>query len=246
MSDPDGALDSVKEAFQGKRGKVLIVGGGIAIAVYVYWTRVHGSTPAATDTTGTDTGTSSAGAGAGATTSPQSDPTVGNTTTGTGRRTYANNGEWLSDATDFLAGRGVPSGSAYSALSKALGGLQVTAQEASWVSQAIGALGAPPEGMPPLNSTAPPGTGSTQGKLTAPTGLKVTNTSSTAVTLTWTGVSGAKGYQVATNGGHPQQAYYPGLTVTHLKPNTQYSIAVRAASGSAVGPAATVTARTKK
>lgn len=245
MSDPGGALDSVKEAFQGKRGKILIVGGGIAIAAYVYWTRVHGSTPATTDTTTTGTDTSGGDAGAG--TSPQSDPTVGNTTTGGGRRTYDNNGEWLADATDFLAGRGVPSGSAYSALTKALDGQQLTTQEASWVSQAIGALGAPPEGMPPLNSTAPPGTGSTQGNVTAPTGLKATSISNRAITLGWTSVANAKGYQLSVNGGHPTTTYYNGITAGNLKANTAYSLAVRAVSSTnVIGPPATVSVRTKK
>lgn len=154
MSDVDGggAVNSVKEAFQGKRGKVLLIGGGVAIAVYVWWTRRNGTPQPAVpaDPTVTD-GPSGR--------TPQTDPEVGNTSTGTlGPRKYTNNADWLSDGTDFLKGRGTPAGAAYDALTKALGGLQVTSQESAWVSQVIGALGAPPEGMPPLNAQAPPTT----------------------------------------------------------------------------------------
>lgn len=151
MSDASGALDNVKEAFHGKRGKILLFGGGAVVIAYVWWTRRNGTpeTPAADDPTTAD-GPSGR--------TPQTDPEVGNTSdTGTlGPRKYANNADWLADGTSFLQGRGTPAGNAYDALTKALGGLQLTAQEIAWVSQVIGALGAPPEGMPPLNAGAPP------------------------------------------------------------------------------------------
>lgn len=152
MSDAGGAIDNVKEAFQGKRGKILLVGGGAAIVVYVWWTRRNGTPEPAAAAADPTTADGPSGR------TPQTDPEVGNTSTGTlGPRKYANNAEWLADGTSFLQGRGTPAGNAYDALTKALGGLQLTAQEISWVSQVIGALGPPPEGMPPLNAQAPPG-----------------------------------------------------------------------------------------
>jgi hypothetical protein len=153
--DGGGALGDVKEAFSGKRGKVLLIGGAAAIVGYVWWTRRNGGVdvpeePADVVADGPSGRT------------PQTDPEVGNTNTGdggtTGRKKYTNNGEWLADATDFLVGRAVPAGSAYDALNKALSGGSLTTQQISWVSQAIAALGAPPEGMPPLNASAPPST----------------------------------------------------------------------------------------
>lgn len=242
MSDPgDGAIDSVKEAFQGKRGKILLFGGAAAIAVYVWWTRRNGTPEvAAPDTTDdtTDTGTPSAG-------SPQSDPTVGNQSTGSGTRKYDNNADWLADATDFLTGRGVPAGSAYNALNKALGGQQLTAQEQAWVSQVIGALGAPPEGMPPLNSSPPASTGSVA--LKAPSGIKVTSSTTTSITLDWAPVAGAKGYKLLVDGKqNGSSVLYSGGTVRYLGKNTQHTIGVQAiGAGDKVGPIGSISARTK-
>lgn len=149
------ALDEVKEAFQGKRGKILLVGGGLAIAAYVWYSRTHATTA---DTTPEDTTS-------GATPrDPQTDPTVGNDTqggTGTGRPTT--NLGWLSQGTEVLVGRGVPAGLAFSALSKFLDGDQLTAQESAWVGQVLAVLGVPPEGAPPLNAGAPATGGSTGG-----------------------------------------------------------------------------------
>lgn len=156
-----GALGDVKEAFSGKRGKVLLIGGGVAIAGYVWWTRRNGTPEPVPEDPTTIDGPSAR--------NPQTDPEVGNTNTGgtgNGRKKYENNAEWLADGTDFLAGRGTPAGSAYDALTKALAGLPLTAQQVAWVSQVIGALGAPPEGMPPLNAAPPAGTGGTQGNPT--------------------------------------------------------------------------------
>jgi hypothetical protein len=158
VSEAGGALGDVKEAFQGKRGKVLLIGGGVAIAVYVWWTRRNGTPEELPDEMLEVDGPSGR--------NPQTDPEVGNTNTGNtgnGRKKYENNAEWLADGTDFLAGRGTPSAAAYDALTKALAGLALTSQQIAWVSQVISALGAPPEGMPPLNAAPPAGTGGTQG-----------------------------------------------------------------------------------
>lgn len=160
MSEGESAASSVKEAFQGKRGKILILVGA-GLAVYLYWTR--GRTGTAEPVPGEELGEPVAGTGR----VPQTDPIVGNDEQGTvtPRRPLTQD-EWLSSGVDVLVGRGVPGGDASSALTKALAGDQLTAQQVAWVNQVISALGSPPGGMPPLNSAPPttpttpaPGTG---------------------------------------------------------------------------------------
>lgn len=148
MSD-DGAIGNVREAFQGRRGKILIVGGGLAVAAYVIYTRRNG-TPEAVPP---DEVVPVEGEGR----VPQTDPEVGNTDSDAGGKPGrpTNNAAWISDGVDFLIGRGTPAAAAYDAITKALGGLPMSSQQVAWVSQVISALGSPPEGMPPLNSSAP-------------------------------------------------------------------------------------------
>lgn len=246
MSDAGGALEHVKEAFQGKRGKILLIGGGVAIAGYVWWTRRNGTPQAVPDTSTTDTtGTTDTG------TSPQTDPTVGNTSTGTtstGARKYANNADWLADGTSFLQGRGTPASDAYNALTLALGGLPITAQQSAWVSQVIGALGAPPEGMPPLNAAAPAPTGSTQGNTTlgAISG-RVTTFQRTAIAQTWKAAANAVKYQVLLDGRLITEVSGTSYTVSGLKPNTHHTVGIRpvGATGN-LGSTSNTTGYTKK
>lgn len=244
MSDADGALDSVRDAFQGKRGKVLIVGGGVAVAAYVWWTRRNGTPEPAPDATDTPPTVGDGPSGR----TPQTDPEVGNTSTGStavGPRKYDNNGEWLSDATDFLAGRGVSSVQAYNALNKALAGQPLTTQEISWVSQAIGALKAPPEGMPPLNASAPAPTGSTQGNA-AITGLKVTSIGSTSMKIDWAATGRPDQYRVYVNGALKVTTASTAASFGGLKRGTTYTITVTPITRNVVGKSASVRATTKK
>jgi len=180
---PDGALGNVKEAFQGKRGKILLIGGA-AVVGYLYFTRGRGGTP---ETVEEDIAVPNPGR------VPQSEPGdfAGGTGGGaapSGRPTT--NEAWLTQGVDVLVGRGSPSGSAYSALRKALDGAQITSQEAAWINQVISALGSPPEGMPPLNiapPTTPGGGGGTPTPpkaLPGPAKLRASATTST-VTLRW-------------------------------------------------------------
>lgn len=239
-------LDDIKEAFQGKRGKVLLIGGGLAVAAYVWYVRSHPTTPTTDDTTTTTDGLVSSGTGSGGT-SPQSDPTVGNSSTGTATTSRpTTNAGWLSDATDFLAGRGVPSGDAYSALSKALDGQQITDKERAWVSQAITAVGTPPDGMPPLQSAPTTTTTTPAAALTAPTNLRVTATYTNGFGLAWSGVNGADGYLVSVNGKAMIRPYTAGTTVYGLAPKTKYTITVSAQTKSGTaGPAASTSGTTK-
>jgi hypothetical protein len=240
-----GALDSVKEAFQGKRGKVLLIGGGAAVAAYVWWTRRNGSADTTTTDT-TDTTDTAVDGPSGRT--PQTDPEVGDTTTPdtTGGRKYSSNADWLADGTSFLQGRGTPAANAYDALTKALAGNQLTAQQIAWVSQVISALGAPPEGMPPLNAGAPAGTPTTAMK--APTGLKVTNTTTSQIAVDWTAVSGAKGYRAYVNGKqNGNTVVYSNTNLRYLSKGKAYKITVRAVyPGDKLGPlSAAITGKTK-
>lgn len=239
------AAEDVREAFQGKRGKILIIGGGAAIAAYVWWTRSNGTPeevdPNATTPTVTE----------GSSRTPQTDPEVGNTSTGSTTRRPGTNAEWLSDGTDFLIGRGTPAATAYNVLNKALGGEQVTEQEKALVSQVITGIGSPPDGMPPLNSapaTAPASTTVTA----APTNLVIKSRTRSTLLVDWTGVKNTVGYLVTVTGGglSSPKKYWPlfdWATVAGLKPNTEYTITVagRNRNGS-TGPAASIKARTAK
>lgn len=235
------ATDDVKEAFQGKRGKVLLIGGGVAIVGYVLYTRYNGQAeavpadPDATEAVASDSGLRV----------PQTDPEVGNTSTGSTQKALpTTNAEWLADATDFLVGRGTPSSAAFNALNKALGGEPLTPAEMALVSQAISALRTPPEGMPPLQAS----TATTPGgaKLGAVTGLKATAVNKTSISWAWTKVAGAEGYNIYLNGVKRTPALFASQSIAGLKPNTSYTIRVAARKGTAVGPYTSQTTKTKK
>ncbi len=167
MSD---VADSVREAFSGKRGKILLIGGGLAVVGYVWWYRTTGAgDPPPEEEEGTgEYGGTSGGSGR----VPQSQPEVGNDNQGstTPPRPTTNIG-WLTAATEYLIGRGVSPAGAYTALSKALGGEALSTVEMAWVSQAIAGIGTPPEGMPPLQAAPakPPTQTPTTPKPTTPT-----------------------------------------------------------------------------
>jgi len=228
----DDVLGNVREAFQGKRGKILLVGGALAVAGYVWWSRSNGTTT--TDPTdGTDSTTPETGGGRG-----QSDPTVGNTTTNDKTRA-TNNAEWLADATDYLKGRGVAAGAAYSALTKALAGQKLTTAEAAWVSQAIAGVGVPPEGMPPLTSS--PATSVT--KPGAISGRKTT-VNHTKVMTAFKGAPRATGYEVLVDG-KPTRTITGSPFSMNLAPG-RHTIGIRAKNSAGYGPTSNTIVTTKK
>lgn len=237
------AADDVREAFSGTRGKVLLIGGGLAIAAYVWWSRANTGTPEPVDPEATVT--ESAGR------TPQTDPEVGNTSTGTGSTRPESNAAWLSDGTDFLIGRGTPASTAYNVLNKALGGEQLTDQEKALVSQVITAIGSPPDGMPPLNS-APSTPSQSNTVKAAPTNLRIKSRGQTTFLVDWTKVTNAVGYRVTVSGGglKTPKVYYPLFdwdTVAGLKRNTEYTISVTGRNPNGTfGPTATIKARTSK
>ncbi len=232
--------EDLREAFTGRRGKILLIGGGLAVVGYVAYTRWNGTptdAPPAEDQTPVE---------ADATRVPQTDPEVGNTTTTGGNGRPSTNLEWISQGVDFLAGRGVSAGSASSALDKALAGEQLSTQEKAWVSSWIGVGGYPPDGMPPLNSAPPATTKVTS----APTNLRTKTVGRTTAVLDWTKVANVDGYRVVVTGPKKNQTYWPlfdWTTVAGLQPNSTYtaSVAGRARDGS-IGPTATLKFKTNK
>jgi hypothetical protein len=237
--------DDVKEAFEGKRGKVLIVGGGLAIAAYVWYTRANG-TPEEVDPNATEPVVTE-----GSSRTPQTDPEVGNDVQGTpGKRVPANNAEWLADATAFLIGRGTNPVTAYNTLNKALGGEPVSTQEQGLVAQAIQGIGSPPDGMPPIN-TAPTPT-QTNTVNAAPKNLRAAYGTKYGFSLYWDRVPNAVGYRVTVSGGglKTPKVMYPLFgwdAVAGLSPGKTYTVSVAARNANGTfGPTATITARTPK
>lgn len=84
--------------------------------------------------------------------------------------------------------------------------------------------------------------------VSTPTGLKVTATTSSTVTVTWKAVPGAKGYQVFANGAqNGNSVVYNEATARYLKAGTRYSIGVKAiGADNKTSGMATVPATTKK
>lgn len=240
--------EDVQEAFQGKRGKVLIIGGGLLIAAYVWYTRTSGSTPEEV----VDPNAVAPVVTEGSSRTPQTDPEVGNDVQGaTGTHRPENNAEWLSAGTDYLVGRGTPGSTAYNVLNKALGGEPLTEQEKALVSQVISGVGSAPDGMPPLNS-APPAPAKTTTVTTAPGHLRTAYPTRNSFSIYFDKVTNAVGYRVVVSGGGLKQAktYYPLFNWTSasgLSPGKRYTVTVagRSSTGS-YGPSSTTTATTKK
>lgn len=170
---------------------------------------------------------------------------------------FTTNGQWAQNAEAYLtSSAGADATTVSSALGKYLTGQALTANQADVVEQAIAFDGYPPQsgstGFPPsLNmqsgggggdtgdpgTTVPPppgGTGTGQGasgRLTAPTGLRVTVRGKTGVQVTWNGVPGASGYVAQAKTGGPNGANANGPFSTsstvanfgNLKPGTSYT-----------------------
>jgi hypothetical protein len=243
--------DDVKNAFKGNRGKVLVV-IGVGIAGYLWWTRSRTpSTP--TDVVPAADGLhTSASAPSGST----GDTSSTGSSSSNGRPT--SNAEWLSRAVEIL---GAPpynysQTAVYDAIQKAFLGEPITAQEENWVRAAMAALGSPPEGMPPLNISAPGG--NPQGGNPPPpspgvpgsvTGLHPTGVGPDFISVAWSPVSGATGYHLIESSpyGHTDHGTISGTsyTVPHLAaPDTDHRIRVAARNAAGEGPFADIVVHT--
>lgn len=178
-------VDDLKTAFSGQRGKILAVGGGVVV-VYLWWTRGRtNKTPQGIPGVDPPDGLHrTASAPSGETTSgpgPSSRP--------------ANNADWQDQAVNILSAPpyNYSATAVYNAIAKAYLGQPLTAQEEDYVRLAIRVNGgSPPEGMPPLNSSAPSG-GQTGTPLEKPA-LRVASIDRNGVTVDWPAVEGADWY----------------------------------------------------
>lgn len=186
-------MDNPLKSLPPKQQKALIV-VGIAAAGYVTWrwmTRDTSAEDVTPETGSTDddlSGTGVIGSNVGAS------ENVGNYSN-TGYDEYDTNNEWFSEAVDRLANGGWDPQAVQSALGEFLTGETLSADEANIVRAAVGAMGGyPPNG--PLTIKETPGV-TDASKLSAPSGLKVTSTTTTSVTLQWSAVTGAQGYRIS-------------------------------------------------
>lgn len=135
------------------------------------------------------------------------------------------------------------------ALGAGLLGHYMTPDMVSIWNAAVAFEGQPPQGHPPLNIT-PPVTPPATGKLAAPTGLRMTESTRTSVHLQWNAVVGASHYRAYDNvsGYNVADASSPAVWIGGLKPNTSYKFHVAALdSRNAIGkPSVTITGKTKK
>lgn len=139
-------LDDVKGGLKTPQGKAIaaVVTGGLA---YLWWTRGRAGVPAGDQGDVTTTDRVPAGGSGGG----------GGGQTGTTADRPADNEAWLQRAVSVLSNPPYNNDpiAVYDALRRALDGLSITAAQQAMVSNAIGVVGSPPNGMPPLNTTAP-------------------------------------------------------------------------------------------
>ena len=102
---------------------------------------------------------------------------------------------------------------------------------------------------PPTNCTVNGGPcgGSGGGGISAPTGLTVTGTTSSSVSLSWQAVSNAGNYLVLKNGSQAASTSSASATITGLAASTSYTFTVEAqdSAGDTSPPSSAVTATTK-
>lgn len=218
-------------------GWALVIGG--AIVAYAYLTRRQESpTPApAAFSYPDDTAPSDAG-------------DVPGTVTPSGNTiTLTTNPAWVRYVTDLLVAEGLYGAvEVGNALTKALAGIDLTAQEGAIWNIAVRRFGAPPEGNPPIviiptpGPPPPPPPGDTTKPPPAPTGLRVLSPSRTQMTIGWNPVPGATAYQVAVTSRADYHEWTSnlnvsrGYTILGLKPGLDLRIQVRARNSAGVGP----------
>jgi chitinase len=90
-----------------------------------------------------------------------------------------------------------------------------------------------------MSLTGPAGGGGGTGVPTAPTGLTVTGTTSSSVSLAWNAVSGATGYNIYQNGAKVTSTSSTSTTVTGLAASTTYTFTVTATNAAGESPEST-------
>lgn len=235
----------------GKMRKAYIVVPAIAAAGYVGWRWYQArqdaaAAPATSDGMYTTPDQSEYGMS----TSGGDTDITGNTgsTTTDATNGMSTNAQWTQAAVDLLTNAGYDSATVYAALGDFLAHRSLDKSEATIARAALAAAGQPPVGGPySVNEAAATGTVT----LAAPTGLKVTSTTTTSVTLSWNPVDGAGYYRVyrsgaSTNVGATDAGNHT-ITISGLSPNTSYTwyVAADTTTGKPGPRSSGVTGKTK-
>lgn len=229
--------------------KKVVIGVGVLVVGYLgYRYYVAGSGAESVDDTATDdTGYEDGGtipAVDGATDWYGSGTSSTGDTTSSTSQALTTNAQWTQFATNQLLAVDAASGADIAAaLGNYLNGRALTTAQQAIVNAAIAYAGYPPVGT----FVVVPG-GDTDIKV-APSGVQVTGTASTSVTLSWVAVAGASSYEIFRSGATSNgiRASGTSATISGLQPNTSYTFQVAAVSSSgAAGPkSSTVSAKTK-
>lgn len=239
-------MDNPLKDMPAKQKKVLAV-VGVGAAAFVVWkwmTREPADETVTTETSSTDADQAATGVIG---SNVGGSENVGNSSN-TETDDIDTNNEWFQEAVDRLSNGGWNAQAVQSALGEFLTGQALDADEVKIVRAAVGAMGGyPPNGPQTIKETV----GVTDvSKLTAPTGLKVTGTSSSTVDLSWSAVSGAKQYRIYRSGVAQNVAgsIDTKAQVGGLEPGKKYTFYVAAGlEGEKMGPrSAGVSATTAK
>lgn len=228
-------MDNPLKGIPPKQKKVLVV-VGVGAAAFVAWkwfqagTSEETTTPVTSGVDADSAGTGIIGSNVGGS------ENVGNSSN-TGVDDIDTNNEWFAEAVERLSNGGWNAQAVQSALGDFLTGQSLSADEASIVRAAVGAMGGyPPAG--PMSIKETPGV-SDSSKLPAPTGLKTTAVGSTTVDLSWTAVPEAKQYRVYRSGAAQNVAASADTKaqVAGLEPGKSYTFYVAAGlTGEKMGP----------
>lgn len=167
-------------------------------------------------------------------------------TDGTNPNAIDDNAEWTQRAVELLGNAGYDSAVVYAALGEFLARQSLDKTEATIARAALAAAGQPPVNGP--YSVIEAAAATPEATLKAPTGLKVTSTSPTSVTLAWSPVTGAASYGIYRSGAGANSVRSNDADgqIAGLQPNTSYQFQVVAigSTGKASPKSSTVTGKT--
>lgn len=250
MADPEAGAKEAGNFLLKKIGPLpAVVWAAAAVAIYLYLKKRNAASAASA------AGTAAAGGAAGATDAGLSSTDLSGagspgTTSGSGGSTtagqYADNNAWARAAINFLVSIGVDPVAANSAVTQYITSQPLTTEQQAEVNLAIQSIGAPPQ--PPTPGTSPPPVVSppSGGQVYAsnpPSGVSVTDATSSSLRVIWGNVTNANSYTVSWSGGGTSGSTSAGAgagtaTITGLKPSTRYDITIQAQPAKAGDPSA--------
>ena len=167
--------------------------------------------------------------------------------------TPSTNPEWSDQVQEELTDRGVEALAISSAVGRYLAKLCLSDAQADIIRQAIAAGGEPPQGQysvtvcpPSGGGTPPPSGGGGTGKPGRPAGLRVVGVGKNSMTIDWSDVPGATGYEVWRSGSLAGRTSTSRFSLTGLKPGLSYSIGVRATNAAGRSGMAQIRQKTKR